>query len=96
MSNKEILISLIEEGQNKKEKMLTGDDTAYRIWKEKVERSIERIFGKDSTEYKEITHKPLTTLSINPNNMSSKSDNSREKDIENKIIFLKAWVELEE
>ena len=93
MNTKGKLKTLIEEGNRILHFNEHDNEHDYLVWKEKVESTIEREYGKESTEYQKISHSDLkpTILTGNPDD----SVERRKKNIERILVKLEAWEELD-
>lgn len=96
MNRKEKLEALIDEGNKMLHFIEHQNKQEYLVWKEKVETTIEREYGNDSTEYKKITHTTTTFPIVDSNTINQNSFEQYSNNIFNIIVKLKAWVELEE
>jgi len=94
MTRKEKLENLIREGFNLIGSSDIQDNHTYLVWKEKVETTIEREYGKESTEFQKISHSDLKPpiLTGNPGDAVER----RKKNIGRILAKLEAWVALED
>ena len=96
MKRKDKLEALIDEGNKMLHFIKHQNKQEYLIWKEKVEATIEREYGKDSTEYKKITHTSTIVPILSSNTVNQTFSEQYDQNISNIIVKLKAWAELEE